>query len=167
MSRIIGASLFVLSLVGASTALAEDAAQQAAQKQAEELVHRSISATSAAIDACNDAYTAEYPAAQGSARIDVKVAKDGTVAQATVTVNLEGARNLRPCLERVAKGWRFPAHGQADAQPLSMTVPVRKGAKFVLKRPGDKSEPAKPAAGGGAQEESLVDFMPTGWGDAK
>ncbi|MCK6548294.1 AgmX/PglI C-terminal domain-containing protein [Myxococcota bacterium] len=167
MRRIIGASIITLSLGAAFAAFAQDAAQQAAAKQAEEQVYRAIGATASAIDACNDAYVAEYPASQGTAKIEVKVAKDGSVVGASVTTALEGARNLRPCLERVAKSWRFPAHGADQPQPMSMSVPIRKGAKFVLKRPGDKAEPAKAAAGGGAQEETIVDFMPTGWGDAK
>lgn len=124
---------------------------------------KAISSTSSMIDACTEAYTAEYPNNAGTARIQATVGKDGTVEKAVVTTTLEGSRNLPPCLERVAKSWKLPATGGEASTPLSLTVQVRKGVKFVLKKPGEKAQ--APKQPGQPQEETVVDFnfLPGSW----
>ena len=72
----------------------------------------------------------EYPTADGQVMLQTAVAKDGSVAQVTAVTSLEGARNLRPCLEKIAKGWRFPPHNGEKPAPLTLPVRVKKGSRL-------------------------------------
>jgi hypothetical protein len=123
-------------------------------------VHKTLAASAGAIDACTTAYLTEYPASDGKVAISAIVGKSGAVGSATANTTLDGARNLRPCLESVAKKWKFPPV-QRDAEPLSLTIVVKKGVKFTLKKPGEKDQ--APASGAPA-DEGFVTFTPAAWG---
>jgi len=149
---------------GAAPAFAEEPAPAKAgpsPKEVEMKVHETLAASAPAIDACTAAYTNEYPAAAGKAVIDATVVKDGSVGQAAVNTALEGARNLRLCLERVAKGWRLPPiHGESEK--LTLTINVKKGARFSLLKPGEKPAPGQPQA---EQQDGFVSFLPQSWAE--
>jgi hypothetical protein len=127
-------------------------------------VWQTVSGSGAAIDRCTDAYLKEYPTASGNVQLKATVVKDGTVGQASADTSLDGARNLRPCIEKVAKGWKLPPL-QTESEQLSLTVVVKKGTKFSLRKPGEKDE-QKPAAGGGQQDEGFMDFLPRSWSES-
>jgi hypothetical protein len=114
-----------------------------------------------AIDQCTAAYSAEYPAEVGKVQLALTVQKDGSVAQVTAATTLQGARNLRPCLESVAKKWKLPAIN-TESEKLALTITVKKGVKFTLKKPGEKA--AEGQTQSGAQEESgFLQFTPEGF----
>jgi hypothetical protein len=154
-------------LYGAS-AFADEKPQDKPQLTPEQMqmkVYETISRSAGAIDQCTQAYLTEYPAANGNVELTAVIVKDGSVGQATASTQLEGARNLRPCLEKVPKGWKFFPIG-SDSEKLVVVVHVKKGQKFVLRKPGEE---AKPRPGEGPQEEGFIGFMPNflpgGWAE--
>jgi hypothetical protein len=154
-----------LSLAGPATAQnAPDKAPAAKQvdpkeaaKQADIKVRTALNAAGGSIDACTDRYLSEYPAADGKADIALTVLKNGMVQKATVEVGLEGARNLKPCLEAAGRGIKFPDVAN-DGATLKITVPIKKGAKFRVPMPGDP-----PPEGAKPQDEGFVQFLPADW----
>ncbi|MBK8013474.1 MAG: hypothetical protein IPK13_19230 [Deltaproteobacteria bacterium] len=129
-------------------------------KDIEQQVIGAIARTAGAIDACNDAYIGEYPAAKGTVSLTAGVERPGTVSTASAETSLEGARNLRYCLERVARSWRFPPLTTGkEKEDLTITIPIAKGAKFKLKKPGEKEQESKPAAGK-KPREGFIRFLP-------
>lgn len=125
-------------------------------------VVKTLMSTAGAIDACTAAYVAEYPTGEGKVTLDVTVVKSGAVGNAVAKTSLDGARNLRPCLETVARKWKFPPIHR-ESEPLSLTVAVKKGAKFVIRKPGEKAP--EPAPGQpSTEEEGFVQFTPQAWG---
>lgn len=142
-----------------------DPASAARQRlEAELILWRTLMGTASAIDACTQAYASEFPDASGTVELRSEVMKDGTVGRATARTSLEGARNLRPCLERVAKGWRFPPIAK-DGEPLSLQIPVKRGNKFFIAKPGEKDEAS--AAPSERPEEGFLqlipEFLPSTW----
>lgn len=136
-------------------------AQAAPPMNAEQIkVIDSINATGPAIDACVNKYLTEYPSQRGHVMLAVSVNAEGKVASSKATTSLEGARNLRPCLEAVGKTWTFPPPKDKTAD-LNLKIGVMPGTRFRLRKPGDpppepKAEP-KP-------EPGAVKLQPTGWG---
>jgi hypothetical protein len=151
--------LGIAALLGmASVASAED--KPVDGKEAALAAWKTINGSGPQIDQCTQAYIGEYPATDGSVKLQITVVKNGTVGTAAVNTSLEGARNLRPCLEKVAKNWKFMPLA-TETEQLALTIPVKKGQKFVLKKPGEKSEPTAP--GQEKQEETVFDFLPSTW----
>jgi hypothetical protein len=133
-------------------ASAQDAKKkEAAMLELQVKVYNMLSGSSGAIDACTTAYTTEYPAADGKVQLEATVVKDGTVSVSTAQTTIDGARNLRPCLEKIAKGWKFPPLNKDGSEKMTLTIPVKKGTKFVLQKPGEKQ--------GAAQQEQPEGFL--------
>src|SRR5688572_27581185 len=141
------AALLVLSIS------AEPAEEE--QKKYEAAARSAINATASAIDACTGRYIEENPEGSGDAKVSVKVIKGGVVGSATVDTALPQARSLRECLERIAKGWRFPAPQTDKPDDLSLKIPVKKGAKFKLYGPGEQ-----PPAEQAKEPEGFLQFTP-------
>lgn len=120
-----------------------------------------INQSGPAIDACVNRYVQEYPSAQGKLSLSVMVGPDGRVVSSRAETALPGARNLRPCIEGVARRWRLPEPKEESAT-LGIDIPVRPGAKFKLKKPGEK-EP-KPKKSPKQEEPGFMRIQPTGWG---
>jgi hypothetical protein len=130
-------------------------------KELEEAVYKAIMASAGIIDTCTEAYTNEYPNNTGTANMATTVVKDGSVAKVTVNTSLEGSRNLVPCLEKAGKTWKFPKLGdRADGTQLNLTVNVKKGTKFTMRKPGEKAEEKKPEQA----PEGFLQFLPQAWG---
>lgn len=135
------------------------AAPRPSAKEIEAQVIGAIARTAGAINACNDAHIGEYPAAKGTVSLTASVGRPGTVSTASAETSLEGARNLRYCLERVAQSWRFPPLTTGkDKEDLTITIQIAKGAKFKLKKPGEQDESSKPAAK--KEREGFIRFLP-------
>lgn len=130
-------------------------------EQAQLMVYNALMGSAPAIDQCTSAYLTEYPSGVGKVVLDCVVAKDGSVAHAEAKTSLEGARNLRPCLERVAKGWKLPPIGSKEVDKLTIAVEVKKGVKFTLLKPGEK--PPEPKPGASQPEPGIVQFLPKAW----
>lgn len=147
--------LFVLgtSLL-ASSALAEEAQDD---KAVQKKVIAVLNGKGAQIDQCVDRYVDEFPAADGTLTLTIKVGKEGAVTDATVDTKLGGARNLRPCVAGVAKGYEFPPPSKEVS--LTLTLVVKKGAKFRLYGPGETPPAPKPSDPPGP----VFNFMPFGW----
>ena len=122
-----------------------------------------INSQAGSVDACTGRYVSEYPKANGTASIELKVNKEGAVARATITTSLAGARNLRLCLEKVAKAYRFPPPESDELVTLSFQVLVKPGAKFKMYMPGEepKAEQAE------QRPPSFFKLLPTGWSAPK
>lgn len=144
----------------------EAKAREAAAKKAKEVelaVAKTIAASGPAIDACTQSYTAEFPTEDGRAQIQTTVAKNGMVTKANVTTPLPSARNLIPCLMAVAKSWKFPPLApNTESASLQIAVAVKKGQKFALKMPGEKT-PDGTQQPQTDQEGGFLQFVPTGW----
>ena len=110
------------------------------------------------MDRCVERYLAEYPTADGTLTLTMKVGKAGAVVEASADTKLPGARNLRPCVAGVAKGYEFPAPSKEEGVTLTLSLVVKKGAKFKLYAPGEA--PPKPKEG---EPEPLFKFLPQGW----
>ena len=134
------------------------------KKAFEKKLVTAINAGGPGIDGCVARYSKEYPQSDGTVRLNMTVGLDGRVSGADAQTGLKGARNLRPCLERVAKGLKFPAPKTAKPVQMGISVPVKKGAKFKLYAEGEapppkKDEPEPPRVlrfNGGA-------WFPTAW----
>jgi hypothetical protein len=113
------------------------------------------------IDACTEAYTNEFPANAGKVDVAVYIVKDGTVSKAEVSTTLDGARNLRPCLEAVAKRWKMPPIN-VEQERLNLTIQVKKGVKFALAKPGEKA--AQQGGETKPEEQGFVSFLPQSFG---
>jgi hypothetical protein len=152
-------ALSLVLLAPAFSAQAEE--KEPSPEQIEKLVHQALLANAPAIDRCLAAYSDEFPKEVGKVVLDTVVAKDGSIAAATASTTLTGSRNLRPCLERAAKGWRLPP--PANEEKLSLTLIVKKGAKFTLKKPGEPEAPnnERPQPG----DEGFLQFLPSSWGE--
>lgn len=133
-------------------------------KGVELAIYKTIMGSAPQIDACTEAYTNEFPSESGQARIVTTVVKDGSVGKVQVSAPMGGVRNLLPCLEKVAKGWRFPKlAASTESVQMSLAVVVKKGAKFAIPKPGEKQE-TPPEEKKEGQDDSFVQFTPTGWG---
>ncbi len=123
-------------------------------------VWTTLSGSAAQIDACTDRYTAEFPDRKGEATISVKVVEGGRVQDATATTALQSSDRLTTCLSSVGRLWRF-ADGPFE---LSLPVPVVKGHKLRLKKPGEKDAPQPPAGQAPAapqEDEGFIRFTPS------
>ncbi len=128
------------------TALSLTTAAYAAKPDSKALMERvrkTLNASGSSIDACNTRYLSEYPKAQGKADVSVFVGPKGKVTKASIKTSLEGARNLRYCLEQVAKGWTLPKE-YAGPKPMNLSVPIQAGVKFKILAPGEKPPPGQP-----------------------
>lgn len=125
------------------------------KKKYEEAARKSINATGPAIDGCNERYLEENPGNEGSAKISIKIVKGGVVGAALVDTSLQQARSLKECIERIARGWRFPPPQTENPDELSLQIPVKKGAKFKIYGPGE--QPPKEAA---EQPQGFLQFAP-------
>lgn len=122
-------------------------------------VYTTLSGSAGQIDACTERYTAEFPDRKGEATIKVKVAEDGRVQDASATSGLQSSDRLTTCLSSVGRLWRF-ADGPFE---LSLPVPVAKGQKLRLKKPGEK-DPPPPAPGqppAAKDDEGFIRFTPS------
>jgi hypothetical protein len=126
----------------------------------QEKVYKTLTAAGPAIDSCTEAYSNEFPTEVGKVELAVTVVKDGTVGPVVVNTALNGARNLRLCLEYAAKKWKFPPIN-TEAEKLSLTIAVRKGLKFALPKPGEKKADAP--VGQKQEDTGFVSFTPSGW----
>lgn len=145
-------SWVVAEPAGGAPAEAEDAARVKAQLRV------ALNARGPAFDACTARYLREYPEAKGVAKLDLEVGPDGRVVRATAETRLVGARNLRPCLEGVVEGLRFPVSRKSGPGRLSLDVPVEKGARFRLWGPDERRpEPET------QRVETLIRFLPGDW----
>jgi hypothetical protein len=126
------------------------------KKKYEDAARAAINATAAAIDACTERYLEENPGTQGDATVSVKIVKGGAVGSARIDTALSQARSIRDCLERIARGWRFPAPQTEQPDDLSLKIPVKKGAKFKLYAPGEQRPPEK-----AAEPEGFLQFAPS------
>lgn len=147
----------VCLLMLASTARAEPPPSDAA-KAAETAVRNALNGAGASIDACVERHIAEYPTADGKATLDLTVQKTGMVEKCVVTVALEGARNLKVCLEKAGRSVKFPQPGEGGAT-LKVTAVIKKGAKFRIPAPDEKPPEGEPPP----QDEGFVDFFPANW----
>ncbi len=147
--------LSLAGVVGLSSLAAPSLA--APEGSVQKKVRMMLNASGKTIDQCTERYLSEYPKADGKADITATVVKNGTVASAKVDTSLEGARNLRYCLERAAKTWKFPPHG-GESEKMSLTVEVRKGLQFKILAPGEK-----PPARAGKKPSGFLRMVPTGW----
>jgi hypothetical protein len=130
------------------------------KKELEEAVYKAIMSSAGQIDACTAAYLNEYPNNAGTANMAATIVKDGSVPRVNVSTSLEGSRNLVPCLEKAGKIWKFPKLGEKSEQAqITLTVQVKKGVKFTMKKPGEKAEEAKAAA----EPEGFMQFVPSAW----
>ena len=156
--------MLLTNAIGAGAALGEGKKKKApamTEKEAQMAAWKAIASSAGAIDGCTKQYLSEYPASQGKVDIAVTLAENGAVSKARATTGLEGARHLRPCLERVGKGWKFPPVSKAN-QTLNITVPVLKGAKFSLLKPGEKPKPKEKKSK--KKAEGFIRFLPGAWG---
>jgi hypothetical protein len=156
------ASLFLVS----TPALAEDppkemteAQKKAAAMEVQMKVYNMLMGSAGALDACTTAYTTEFPNNSGKATVQVKIIKDGSVMTANVETQLEGARNLRSCLESVARKWRFPPL-QKESDQVSLTVQVKKGQKFTLRKPGEQAQQQQQQQQQPSGDEGFMQFLP-------
>ncbi|MCS6760529.1 MAG: AgmX/PglI C-terminal domain-containing protein [Candidatus Devosia euplotis] len=124
-------------LLVSSTASAAPEAKKMSPEQAQEKVRQTLNASGGAVDACTARYVAENPAKPGMADVKVEIAEDGSVSKGTVNTTLPGARNLRSCLERVAKSWRFPKPG-GPGQKFTLNIPVKANVKFRMLSEAEK-----------------------------
>ena len=128
--------------------------------EVERQVRTMLNASGPSIDRCVERHAEEYPGADGRAEVIATVLPTGQVARASVETALEGARNLRLCLEQVAKAWRFPA-GAAEAHPVRLALVVRKGVRFALPDPAAPPTAASPARA--AADDGFLRFSPGAW----
>lgn len=126
-----------------------------------------LNASGPRIDACVARYHEEQPGLKGEAKVSVDVDPEGKLRTANVTTGLPQARTLRDCLVVVARAWSLPPPESEDGGKLSITIPVRPGAKFRIPKPGEK--PPEPDA---SEEEppppqwfnpASTGFLPSGW----
>jgi hypothetical protein len=151
-------SLVVVSLALAAPALTRAEAPptgEAARIEAQ--VRQMLNASGPRLDACVARHAEEYPSVDGRATIVATVKQDGSVLSARVETALEGARNLRFCLEQAAKTWRFPEANAATVE-VKIQVPVKKGANFRLPAPGEKRTERVEQA-----KDGFLFFMPGEW----
>lgn len=128
-----------------------------ATKALEAAIRKALNGAGPAVDACVERYLVERPTTDAKATLDLSVVKTGMVDKCTVEAPVENARSLKECLERAAKGIKFPSPGDGGAT-LKLEVPVKKGAKFRVPEPGEK-----PPAAEGQGDDGFVQFFPTGW----
>jgi hypothetical protein len=152
-STLLGLALGALSVPSAAAG-PSDAEAQALEKK----IIGVLNGKGPQMDQCVERYLEEYPAADGGVQLKMEIGKGGVVVEATADTTLEGARNLRPCIAKVAKGYVFPEPARAEKVTLTINLVVKKGAKFKLYGPGES--PPKPEAREG---EPIFHFMPTGW----
>src|SRR5688572_11132118 len=131
-----------LSLVVALAFLAQSAPaeKKLTPEEVQQKVYQALMASAGAIDACNERYLVENPTESGKVELTATIIKDGTVPAAQANSALPGGRDLRPCLEKVAKSWKLPPI-HVETEKLSLTVNVKKGVKFKLRKPGEKEAP--------------------------
>lgn len=162
------APLLGLALV-ASPALAEEEAKEkpktrklteAERKDLEKKIIGTLNSKASAIDGCVKRHLTEYPDANGKVSLAIDVDGKGKVPKASATTPLPGARNLRPCLERVAKGYDFPVPEGFVPTTLKIDVPVEKGVSFKLYAPGEAPEPKK----GEKRKVTVWSFQPGAFG---
>ncbi len=146
---------FLTTLAFATPALAAEVSDEDKAKY-EAAAREAINATGSAIDACTDRYIEENPGTQGQAKISIQIVKGGVVKSAVVETVLTGARSLRDCLERVARGWRFPEPQTDKPDALSLQIPVKKGAKFKIYAPGEQPPPEA-----AQQPQGFLQFTPS------
>ncbi len=157
--------LMVLGVAQTGNAKEEDKKDKASAEthKVHMKVWRVLDGAKKEIDGCTARYVEEYPKAKGTARVSTTVQKDGRVSKASVSTSLEGARNLRACLEKIARGWRFP-EPQAESADFSFELVVQKGVKFSLLKPGEKPKD-RPKEGKG--DQGFIKFvgrwLPPGW----
>jgi hypothetical protein len=132
----------------------------AAPDDVEMKIWSALTASAPAIDQCTDAYTGEFPNEAGKVQIDCTIAVQGVVAKVVATTTLQGARNLRPCLERVAKTWRLPP--PKNPEKMTLMINVKKGVKFALRKPGTAA-PKEEAPPPQNAEEGFLQFLPSNW----
>ena len=149
---------FMLMLWLALSIGAEPLAPNPQESTVEKPLRMVLNAGGPAFDACMNRYLHEYPEVKGSVKLELGVASDGQVRQAKAETSLVGARNLRPCLESVAKNLHFPKHRGDQLGQLSVTIPIEKGARFRLWAPGEEPPPGKPH-----QKRTMVRFLPGDW----
>jgi hypothetical protein len=115
---------------------AAPAPQSPESKAKAEAAFKVIAASASAIDACSARYTGEFPDRKGIAKLEAEVSDGGRVMRANVKTELRAADRLEACLRAVAMGWRFdPA---TDGNKIGLPVPIEKGKKVQLLRPGEK-----------------------------
>lgn len=115
------------------------------------------------MDQCTERYLTEYPEQKGSVALAMSVDPSGKVLSATAQTGLTGARNLRPCIEAVAKGYIFPTTKGDKPAPINLTIPVEKGAKFKIYPPGEAPKPKE----GPPPSSGFLRFTPADWGPAQ
>jgi hypothetical protein len=152
-------STTLLALGLPAAALASPAARQA---EVEQQIRGMLNASGPAIDRCVERHAVEYPSADGKAEVVATVLPTGVVARAAVETALEGARNLRLCLEQVARAWRFPS-GAAEPHPVRLALTVRKGVRFHLPDPAAKPGPAAQGARPPSGDDGFLRFSPGAW----
>lgn len=150
--------LLVLAFVAtAGPALAEKMSQEQQNALQAKLIGV-LNSRGAEIDRCTERHLGEFPEAKGKVDVAMKVGMDGKVRKATVATRLSGARNLRPCIERVVKTYVF-APTKTETVDLNITVPVVKGAKFRLYGPGETPKTAKSAPA----QQGYIRFTGRSW----
>ncbi len=141
------------------------ATPQPASEQVQAQIIDVLNATGPSIDACVARYVAEQPSQAGVATVTATVDSEGRTRQVAVSTPLPQARTLRTCLERVGMQWRFPVP-KMETGKLSFRMPVQRGAKFKMRKPGEPPPP--PPEPGEPPPPDLVNlssthFLPT-WG---
>lgn len=148
----------------AQTPAPQPATPPLSKEQVQEKVYAVLRGSASQIDACTEAYTTEFPGSTGKAQLTAFIQKDGTVLKSEVSTALEGARNLRTCLESVARKWKLPPI-HSEQEKLNLTIAVKKGQKFSLLKPGEKKPEQPGQAPQPAEEDGFVGFLPQSYGD--
>ncbi len=129
----------VLSFVGITGPAFAEKMSKEQQKALQSKLTAVFNSRGPQLDRCTERYLEEFPEAKGKVDVTMKVLIDGKVSKATVTTRLSGARNLRPCIERVVKTYVF-GPTKTETLDLTIAVPVAPGVKFRLYGPGEKPE---------------------------
>lgn len=145
-------------LLAPPVATAAPSGAQKPETALEKQIRRVLNAKGPAIDACVKRYLVEYPEAKGTAQLKLAIDDEGKVPKAEVSTKLTGARNLRPCLERVGESLQFPKpERKGGGGDITLTIPVEQGAEFEIPPPGAKREAQKKRPSG------FMRFVPNNW----